>query len=224
MASTQPSPPLVAAAKGLAIAASFITTGSLFTTSSAIIPSILHGTTDDASSAQTAAQQFALTYRAGKRTLPPAEILSIVAFGFLAYNSRENARSALTWKLYAGAAAAMFSVIPWTLVLMEQATQKLVQLADAPPHHPEVKPTLEHKPESGGSGGLLSVPGQNSAATGTITPVEEFEPFDDSPFSADEYERTKVQKMLKQWNGQNGIRLIGPLVAGVLGLWATLSE
>lgn len=220
MASTSPSPSLVATAKGLAIAASFITTGSLFTTSSAIIPSILHGTTDDNSNAQNAAQQFALTYRAGKRTLPPAEILSVVAFSFLAYQSHQSARSPSTWKLYAGAAAAMLSVIPWTLVLMEEATTKLVQLADAPTHHPETKPTLEHKPEVGGSG-LLGVPKSEGPA---LTPAEEFEPFDDSPFSAEEYERTKVQMMLKQWNGRNGIRVLGPLVAGVLGLWATLSE
>ena len=49
-----------------------------------------------------------------------------------------------------------------------------------------------------------------------MTPVEDFEPFDDSPFSAEEYERTKVQKMLKQWNTHNTVRIFGPLVAGVL--------
>lgn len=224
MASTGPSTPLVAAAKGLAIAGSFITTGSLFTTSAGIIPSILHSTTDDASSAQTAAQQFALTYRAGKRTLPPAEILSVVAFGFLAYHSHQNARSPSTWKLYAGAAAAMFSVIPWTVVLMGEATEKLVRLADAPAHKPQATPSLEHKPETSTTGGLLSVPGQSSEKRPAITPVEEFEPFEDSPFSAEEYEKAKVQKMLKQWNGRNGIRVLAPLVAGVLGLWATLAE
>ncbi|KAM0716780.1 hypothetical protein Q7P37_008225 [Cladosporium fusiforme] len=194
MATTTPSSPLVATAKGLAIAASFITTGSLFTTSSGIIPSILHSTTDDASSAQTAAQQFALTHRAGKRTLPLPR-----------------------------SSAAMFSVIPWTVVLMEEGTQRLVRLADAPPHSAQKSPSLEHKPEAS-TGGLLNIPGQSAAQRPAITPVEEFEPFEDAPFSAEEYEKAKVQKMLKQWNGRNGIRLLGPLIAGVLGLWATLAE
>jgi hypothetical protein len=195
MATTQPSSQLIVATKGIAIAASFITTGSLLTHSTSIIPIVLHsGSADDSSAAQIAAQQFALAYRAGKKTLPPAEILSTLAFGFLAYHSNQNARSPSTWKLYAGAAAAMFSVIPYTLLLMEQATLKLVQLADAPPHQADSNPSLTHKP------------------------------FDDSPFSAEEYEKAKVQKMLKQWNTRNTVRIAGPLVAGVLGLWAALAE
>ena len=221
MATTQPTSQLIAATKGIAIAASFITTGSLLTHSASILPIVLHsGSADDSSAAQTAAQQFALAHRAGKKTLPPAEILSTLAFGFLAYHSNQNARSASTWKLYAGAAAAMFSVIPYTLVLMEQATLKLVQLADAPPHHADSQPSLSHKPQNG----LLGVPGQSAVERPAITPAEEFEPFDDSPFSAEEYEKAKVQKMLKQWNTRNTIRIAGPLVAGVLGLWAALAE
>jgi hypothetical protein len=221
MATTQPTSQLIAATKGIAIAASFITTGSLLTHSTSILPIVLHsGSAEDSSAAQTAAQQFALAHRAGKKTLPPAEILSTLAFGFLAYHSNQNARSASTWKLYAGAAAAMFSVIPYTLVLMEQATLKLVQLADAPPHHADSQPSLSHKPQNG----LLGVPGQSAVERPAITPAEEFEPFDDSPFSAEEYEKAKVQKMLKQWNTRNTIRIAGPLVAGVLGLWAALAE
>lgn len=115
----------------------------------------------------------------------------------------------------------MFSVIPYTLTLMEQTTLKLVQLADAPPHHADSDPSLTHKPQQNG---LLSVPGQSSVERPAITPAEEFEPFDDSPFSAEEYEKTKVQKMLKQWNARNTVRIAGPLVAGVLGLWAALAE
>jgi hypothetical protein len=225
MATTQPSSHLLAATKGIAIAASFITTGSLLTNSTSIIPIVLHsGSSDDSSAAQTAAQQFALAHRAGKKILPPAEILSTLAFGFLAYHSHQTARlsPSSTWKLYAGAAAAMFSVISYTLALMEQASLKLVQLADAPPHHADSNPSLSHKPQNGG--GLLSVPGQSAVERPAITPAEEFEPFDDSPFSAEEYEKAKVQKMLRQWNARNTVRIAGPLVAGVLGLWATLAE
>ena len=219
MTSTQPSSQLIAATKGIAIAASFITTGSLLTNSNALVPSILHSSNaDESSSAQIAAQQFTLGYRAGSKTLPPAEILATAAFGFLAYNSRQSAVSPSTWKLYAGAAAAMFSVIPYTVFLMHETTLKLVQLADAPPHKPESSPTL--KPQSG----MLGVPGQSDVPRPAITPAEEFEPFDDSPFSAEEYERAKVQKMLKQWNARNTVRIVGPLVAGILGLWATLAE
>ena len=132
MTSTQPSSQLIAATKGIAIAASFITTGSLLTNTNALIPSILHSSNaDESSSAQTAAQQFALGYRAGSKTLPPAEILATATFGFLAYNSRQSVFSPSTWKLYAGAAAAMFSVVPYTVFLMHETTLKLVQLADA---------------------------------------------------------------------------------------------
>ena len=219
MTSTQPSSQLIAATKGIAIAASFITTGSLLTNTNALIPSILHSSNaDESSSAQVAAQQFALGYRAGTKTLPPAEILATAAFGFLAYNSHQSLFSPSTWKLYAGAAVAMFSVIPYTVFLMHETTMKLVQLADAPPHKADSSPALH--PQSG----MLGVPGQSDVQRPAITPAEEFEPFDDSPFSAEEYERAKVQKMLKQWNARNTVRIVGPLVAGILGLWATLSE
>jgi hypothetical protein len=221
MASTQAPSQLIAATKGIAIAASFVTTGSLLTNSAALIPSIIHSSNaDESSSAQIAAQQFALGYRAGSKTLPPAEMLATAAFSFLAYHSHQIARSPSTWKLYAGAAAAMFSVIPYTLFLMQETTLKLVQLADAPPHQADSSPSLTHKPQSG----MLGVPEQSAVQRPAITPAEEFEPFDDSPFSAEEYERAKVQKMLKQWNARNTVRIVGPLVAGVLGLWATLAE
>lgn len=220
MASTQPPSQLIAATKGIAIAASFITTGSLLTNSTALIPSILHSSNaDDSSSAQIAAQQFALGHRAGTKTLPPAEILATAAFGFLAYNSRQLVHSPSTWKLYAGAAVAMFSVIPYTVFLMQENTLKLVQLAEAPPHKADSSPTLSHQPQ----GGMLGIPGQSDVQRPAITPAEEFEPFDDSPFSAEEYERAKVQKMLKQWNARNTVRIVGPFVAGILGLWAALA-
>jgi hypothetical protein len=112
----------------------------------------------------------------------------------------------------------MFSVIPYTVFLMQETTLKLVQLAEAPPHKPDSTPALH--PQSG----MLGVPGQSDIQRPAITPAEEFEPFDDSPFSAEEYERAKVQKMLKQWNARNTVRIVGPLVAGILGLWATLAE
>jgi hypothetical protein len=221
MTSAQAPSQLIAATKGIAIAASFITTGSLLTNSAALIPSIIHSSNaDESSSAQIAAQQFALGFRAGSKTLPPAEMLATAAFGFLAYHSHQIARSPSTWKLYAGAAAAMFSVIPYTIFLMQETTQKLVQLADAPPHQADSNPSLTHKPQDG----MLGVPGQSAVQRPAITPAEEFEPFDDSPFSAEEYERAKVQKMLKQWNARNTVRIVGPLVASVLGLWATLAE
>jgi hypothetical protein len=221
MTSTRPSSQLIPATKGIAIAASFITTGSLLTNSTALIPSILHSSNaDESSSAQIAAQQFTLSFRAGSKTLPPAEMLATAAFGFLAYNSRQAAYSPSTWKLYAGAAVAMFSVIPYTIFLMADTTSKLVQLADAPPHKTDSSPTLSHQPQSS----ILGVPGQTAVQRPAITPAEEFEPFDDSPFSAEEYERAKVQKMLKQWNARNTVRIVGPFVAGILGLWAALAE
>lgn len=220
MSHQSPSPALVSAAKGLALSASFITTGSLLTLSTSTLPGIIHSTTDDKSSAQTAAQQFALAYRSGKLTQLPAELLSTLSFAFLAYHFRRDPFAPNKWTLFAGAAVSMFSVVPYTLGLMEQASEKLLQLADAPAHSPDTKPELEHKKES--AGGLLGVPGQSGEVRPAITPVEEFEPYEDSPFSTDEYERMKVQKMLKQWEGRNVVRVFMPLVAGVLGMWATM--
>lgn len=219
MSHQSPSPALVAAAKGLAISASFITTGSLFALSTSTLPGIIHTTTTDTSTAQTAAQQFALAYRSGKLTILPAELLSTFSFAFLAYHFRRDPFAPNKWTLFAGAAVSIFANIPYTLGLMEQGSQKLVQLAEAPEHKPDTKPQLEHKKES--AGGLLGVPGQSGEKRPPITPVEEFEPYEDSPFSTEEYERMKVQKMLKQWEARNAVRVVLPLVAGVLGLWAT---
>ena len=217
-----PSSTLVSAAKGLAISASFITTGSLLTLSASTLPGIIHSTADDKSSAQTAAQQFALAHNGGRLTLLPAELLSTLSFTFLAYHFRRDPFAPSKWRLFAGAAVSIFATIPYTLGFMEQTSQKLVQLAEAESHAPDTKPELEHKRQSGGSGGMLGVPGQSGVVRPAITPVDEFEPYEDSPFSTDEYERMKVQKMLKSWNASNAVRAVGPLVAGLLGVWATM--
>jgi hypothetical protein len=220
-------PPLVSTVKGLALASSFITLGSLYTLSSATIPGILHTLADDSTSAaQSAAQQFAIAQRAGRVSTLPTEILSILGFGFLSYNSYQNGSSIILggpggfrkWKLYAAAAASMFTVIPITITLMSTIETKLLALADAPAHKPSTQPELEHTTSSN----TLSIPGQSSHVRPPITPIEEFEPYEDSPFSTDEYEREKVKKMLLAWDGRNMYRRMGVCLAGIFGLWAML--
>lgn len=218
-----------AAIKGLALAASFHTAGSLATVSLISIPSILAVADDDSVTARTLAQQFTLGHRMGKLLQAPAECLGVAAFGFLAWDARTHggwATPATTWKLYAAAAAAMFAVVPWTVAVMEKDSQKIVSVAVEPGMPAaEKEPALEHegKPAGGSGGGMqLEVPGGAGAARESITPVEEFEPYDDAPFSGEEYEKLKVKKMLQQWSTRNVFRICSVTVAGVCGLWATL--
>lgn len=80
---------------------------------------------------------------------------------------------------------------------------------------------------TGLAGGMLGVPasGQGAGAKGgAITPMEEFEPFDDAPMDEREYVQLKVISLLKQFNRLNVVRTLAPLTAGVLGLWAALTE
>ena len=77
------------------------------------------------------------------------------------------------------------------------------------------------------SGATLGLPGSGKgggAKGGAITPMEEFEPFEDAVMDEKGYEQLKVIKLLKRWNGFNGVRAMFPFAAGVLGLWASLSE
>lgn len=213
----------IAAVKGLAISSSLLTAGSLATVSLISLPSILHAAS---TSHTTAAQQFARAYSTGKAFQVPTEMLATALFGFLAWHTRSQGTSLAAdggkWKIYAGAATAMFSIIPFTIALMEEGSQKLVRLARASEKRgaksqPEIKVSQEPS---------LSVPNLNPGGgpTPLMTPSEEFEPFEDSPFSTQEYETGKTLKLLQRWNTLNAVRTMGPLVAGGLGLWAVLFE
>lgn len=212
---TQSSYPSIAAAKGLAISASLLTSGSLATVSLISLPGMIHRAE---SSHRIAAQQFARVYNAGKAIQTPLEIVATAAFGFLAwYSHRQIPGIGNRWKLYAGAAGAMFAVIPFTFLFMEEASQKLVRLAIASEKEgkaPEV--TITSEP-------TLSIPNLSGDGSGLMTPSEEFEPFDDSPFSTEEYEMGKTRKLLRQYSTLSAIRTLGPLVAGGFGLWAILT-
>ena len=129
----------------------------------------------------------------------------------------------------------MFAVVPWTIAFMEAPSYKLlwvsevassattqaamstgigVQVTSATPNGGSVK-------KANGSLGLPVTTGRHS---GAITPMEDFEPFEDAPMDPQEYEQLKVIKLLKKYNNLNLVRTMGPLAAGVLGLWATLAE
>ena len=76
-------------------------------------------------------------------------------------------------------------------------------------------------------GGMLGLPpsGKGSGPLGGgITPMEEFEPFEDAVMDEKEYEQLKVIKLLKQWNSYMAVRMLLPWTAGALALWATLGE
>lgn len=203
----------LATVRGLAIAAAFCTAGSLASSSLQVIPSILSVANDDAISAQTMAAQFAIGHRIGKITQAPAELFSTIVFGILAWDARRTGVSPSSWKLYAGACAVMFSVLPWTITLMEQDSQKIVALTAQPSHATDKEAKLEH-------GGFLAPSPPSSSTTAVITPIEEFEPYEDAPFSGAEYEKLKIRQLLQTWNTRNIYRIAATALAGGLAFSA----
>lgn len=198
--------PILATVRGLAIAASFFTAGSLATKTVITIPSILAIAEHQNTTAQTLAEQFEISWRMGKLMQPPAELFATVAFACLAWQSRSG-MDTLTWKLYAGAAVSMFSVIPYTLILMEEDCKKIVSLRSTG-RAKDQEPRLHHD-------GGLAVPVSKGPS---ITPVEEFEPYEDSPFSGAEYEKLKVKSLLQTWSSRNIFRVVATALAGALAL------
>ena len=229
---------ILASLKGLAIASSLLTAGQLGTISTllpALYPTAQH-------SHRLAAREFAAQYRTIKATGPPVEILTTIICSGLAYAGYNNDKGALGWKLWAAAGAAMFSAIPWTLAFMETPSTKLLWVSEVAETATTTaalqrKPSgvgvrvIEPSPDRSGQapgfagGSTLGVPASKGGAKqGAITPMEEFEPFDDAPMDEKEYVQLKVINLLKQYNGLNVVRLMGPLAAGLLGLWASLME
>lgn len=223
---------VLAAFKGLAIASSLLTAGQLGTIST-LLPSLYPAAQ---TSHRLAARQFAAQYRTIKATGPPVELLTTIICSGLAYAGYQHNRGALGWKLWAGAAVAIFSAIPWTIALMETPSTKLLWVSEVA----ETATTtagrrtsgvgvrvIEPSPDRSGNlaGGMLGVPASKGGAKqGAITPMEDFEPFEDAPMDEREYVQLKVINLLKQFNGLNVVRTLGPLTAGILGLWASLTE
>ena len=130
----------------------------------------------------------------------------------------------------------MFSVVPWTIAFMEGPSYKLLWVSEVAssattvqgPVSTGIGVKVTSATPDGGSvkkaNGALALPGGSSKRNGAITPMEEFEPFEDAPMDPQEYEQLKVIKLLKKYNSLNWMRTMGPLVAGVLGLWASLTE
>ena len=123
----------------------------------------------------------------------------------------------------------MFAVVPWTIALMEPPSYKLLwvaEVASSATTQASANPgiTLKVTESTPNGGGGLMAPPAAGKRNGAFTPMEEFEPFEDSPMDPQEYEQLKVVKLLKRYNSLNLVRALGPLAAGVLGLWATLAE
>ena len=124
---------VIATAKGLGLATTFVALGGLYSLSNAVVPSILAtlNSGDGATSARNASKSFAIALRASKQNIPPAELLSICCFSFLSVNAyRLIGYPSHRGPLYAGAAAAMFAVIPLTMATMTPIETSLLQLAD----------------------------------------------------------------------------------------------
>lgn len=217
----------LAALKGIAVTASLLTAGQLGTIS-LTLPSLYPAAQ---TSHRLAAQQFAHQYKTVKATGPPVEILTTIICSGLAYVGYNQNRGGAAWKLWAAAAGSMFFVIPWTISFMETPSYKLLWVSEV-----ASSATITRQPASTGIGvkvteaspnrsdGGLGIPGGKAKRNGLITPMEEFEPFEDAVMDQTEYEQLKVTKLLKQYHSLNTVRMLGPLVAGVLGLWATLME
>ena len=124
---------VIATAKGLGLATTFVALGGLYSLSNAVVPSILAtlNSGDGTTSARNASKSFAVALRASKQNIPPAELLSICCFSFLSVNAyRLIGYPSHRGPLYAGAAAAMFAVIPLTMATMTPIETRLLQLAD----------------------------------------------------------------------------------------------
>lgn len=227
----QPHGTTTAALKGLAITASLVTAGQLGAWS-ANMPG-LYALSEKQKGPRLAAKQFAHTYKMTKATGPPAEILATLVFGGVAYLGYSEGARGSAWKLWAGAAGAMFAVIPWTIGLMATPTSKLLwvsEVADSATTLPSsgISVKVDSASPPGGarspsrSGGMLGVaPGSRK---GAITPIEEFEPFEDAIIAPEEYEQLKVKKLLERFNALNTVRAVAALGAGVMGLWAVFVE
>lgn len=220
-----------AALKGLAITASLLTAGQLGAWS-ANMPA-LYALSEKQKGPRLAAKQFAHTHKVMKASGPPAEILATLVFGGVAYLGYNDGRSG-SWKLWAGAAGAMFAVIPWTIGLMATPTSKLLwvsEVADSATTLPSsgigvkvdgASPTGSGSRTPNKQGGMLGAPAQSRK--GAITPIEEFEPFEDAMIAPEEYEQLKVRKLLGKFNALNAVRAVAAASAGVLGLWAVFVE
>ncbi|KAK3703448.1 hypothetical protein LTR37_014438 [Vermiconidia calcicola] len=219
----------LAALKGLAITTSLLTAGQLGTitlTLPALYPAAQ-------TSHRLAAQQFASLYRTAKATGVPVEILTTLICAGLAFVGYQDLRSGLRWKLWAGAAASMFAVIPWTHFLMEPPSAKLLWVSEVASSATTTRGPIstgigvkvdEASPAPPTNRNSLGAPSPRGRGRGAITPMEEFEPFEDAVMDQTEYEQLKVVKLLKTFNGLNTVRVFGPLMAGGLGLWAALTE
>jgi hypothetical protein len=219
----------LAALKGIAITASLLTAGQLGTIS-ITLPSLYPAAQ---TSHRLAAQQFKHQYKAAKATGPPAEILTTLICSGLAYVGYAQNNGKSNWKLWAAAAGCMISVVPWTIVFMEPPSYKLLWVSEVASSATTVSGPVstgigvkvtEATPNGGKANGGLTLPNTGGKRGGAITPMEEFEPFEDAPMDPQEYEQLKVIKLLKKYNSLNWVRTLGPLAAGVLSLWATLSE
>lgn len=223
----------LAALKGIAITASLLTAGQLGTIS-ITLPSLYPAAQ---TSHRLAAQQFKHLYKTAKATGPPAELLTTVICGGLAYIGYASEHNNGKWKLWAAAGAAMFSVVPFTITLMEGLSYKLLWVSEVAssattvqgPVSTGIGVKVTSATPNGGdvkkANGSLGLPGgAGGKRNGAITPMEEFEPFEDGPMDPQEYEQLKVIRLLKSYNSLNWVRTMGPLAAGVLGLWATLTE
>jgi hypothetical protein len=218
----------LAALKGIAITASLLTAGQLGTIT-LTLPSLYPAAQ---TSHKLAAQLFARQYKTAKKTGLPVELLTTAICSTLAYASYTYAPNARGWKLWTAAAGSMFFVIPWTIYFMEAPSYKLLWVSEVAPSATMTKQpsstgigvkVTESSPSRNANGGL-GIPGGSAKRNGAITPMEEFEPFEDAVMDQTEYEQLKVIKLLKKYNSLNTIRVLGPLAAGVLGLWAALTE
>lgn len=223
----------IAALKGIAITASLLTAGQLGAWP-ANMPG-LYALSEKQKGPRLAAKQFAHTHKVTQATAPLSEIVSTVVFGGVAYLGYNDSRmGGSAWKLWAGAAGAIFATIPWTVALMSTPTSKLLwvsEVADSATTLPSSGIGVKvdsASPNSSGSrtpnkqGGMLGAPAQNRK--GAITPIEEFEPFEDAMIAPEEYEQLKVGKLLQKFNALNAVRAVAAGAAGVMGLWAVFVE
>lgn len=146
----------------------------------------------DVSGYKVAANQFVAMSKTAFATQVPPELLTIIASGFLTYNSYRHRLSTpstvisstsmvAAWQKWAAVAALVVFVFPLTGGFMVPIDHKIARIAGA---------------------------------------EEKIEPYEDAPLDTDA-ERTNTVEFLGKWNTLNMVRSAVMLVAGGIGLWGS---
>lgn len=250
--STQPSSTTIQTLKGLAIGTTLIHLTQT-TTTSILLPALypLASYSPRLAAQQFALQYKILASTTFPCEVLATSVCAILAYA--SHTTSRSGASQQTWKLWTAAAAAMGLVLPYTTLLMTATAKKLLWVSEVADSAtvPTAKasssgvgifvstdtaaPLSNRDAQASAEAGLANLSGTtlglppngakgSGPQGGAITPMEEFEPFEDAPMDEREYEQLKVVKLLQRYGFANLGRVVGSVGASGLALWAVLGE